>query len=72
MIDYDVFAERATNPQNEKPDVAAIEAFCVMLGKESKGVHVASKLLSTQIQSTSEKEALQALIVRVISIFEIA
>ncbi|XP_033226189.1 ADP-ribosylation factor-binding protein GGA1 [Belonocnema kinseyi] len=53
--------QRATNPQNQKPDIAAIEAFCVMLTKETEGVHIASKLLATHIQSTTEWEALQAL-----------
>lgn len=56
--------ERATNPQNQKSDIAAIEAFCVMLTKETEGVHIASKLLATHIQSTTEWEALQALTVR--------
>ncbi|XP_046425720.1 ADP-ribosylation factor-binding protein GGA1 isoform X1 [Neodiprion fabricii] len=53
--------QRVTNPQNQFTDVAAIEAFCVMLGKESEGAHIASKLLATHIQSPTEWEALQAL-----------
>ncbi|EZA54037.1 hypothetical protein DMN91_000379 [Ooceraea biroi] len=53
--------QRATNPQNQKPDVAAIEAFCVMLTKESEGVQIGTKLLATHIQSLNESEALQAL-----------
>lgn len=57
----DVAAERATNSQNQKPDVAAIEAFCVMLTKESEGVQIGTKLLATHIQSLNEPEALQAL-----------
>ncbi|XP_039311037.1 ADP-ribosylation factor-binding protein GGA1 isoform X2 [Solenopsis invicta] len=53
--------ERVTNPQNQKPDVAAIEAFCVMLTKEAEGIQIGIKLLATQIQSINESEALQAL-----------
>lgn len=53
--------ERATNPQNQKPDIAAIEAFCVMLTKESEGIQIGTKLLATHIQSLNEPEALQAL-----------
>lgn len=55
--------QRVTNPQNpQKPDIAAIEAFCVTILKETEGVHIASKLLATHIvESTSEWEALQAL-----------
>lgn len=53
--------QRATNSQNQKPDVAAIEAFCVMLTKESEGVQIGTKLLATHIQSLNEPEALQAL-----------
>lgn len=58
-----LFLERVTNPQNpQKPDIAAIEAFCVTILKETEGVHIASKLLATHIvESTSEWEALQAL-----------
>lgn len=61
----DNISERATNTQNQKPDIAAIEAFCVMLSKETEGVHIASKLLATHIQSTNEWKAIQALTVRV-------
>ncbi|XP_070150457.1 ADP-ribosylation factor-binding protein GGA1 [Polyergus mexicanus] len=53
--------QRATNSQNQKPDIAAIEAFCVMLTKESEGVQIGTKLLATHIQSLNESEALQAL-----------
>lgn len=53
--------QRITNPQNEKPDIAAIEAFCVMLTKETEGIQIGIKLLATQIQSLNESEALQAL-----------
>ncbi|XP_051161498.1 ADP-ribosylation factor-binding protein GGA3 [Leptopilina boulardi] len=55
--------QRVTNPQNpQKPDIAAIEAFCVTILKETEGIHIASKLLATHIvESTSEWEALQAL-----------
>ncbi|XP_066584207.1 ADP-ribosylation factor-binding protein GGA1 isoform X2 [Prorops nasuta] len=53
--------QRATNSQNQKPDTAAIEAFCVMITKESEGIQIGSKLLATYIQSSTESEALQAL-----------
>ncbi|KAM0736756.1 ADP-ribosylation factor-binding protein GGA1 [Formica fusca] len=53
--------QRATNSQNQKPDIAAIEAFCVMLTKESEGIQIGTKLLATHIQSLNESEALQAL-----------
>ncbi|KAL6268099.1 hypothetical protein P5V15_001190 [Pogonomyrmex californicus] len=53
--------QRITNPQNQKPDIAAIEAFCVMLTKETEGIQIGIKLLVTQIQSLNESEALQAL-----------
>ncbi|XP_015188148.1 PREDICTED: ADP-ribosylation factor-binding protein GGA3 [Polistes dominula] len=55
--------QRATNPQNQKSDIAAIEAFCVMVTKETEGVQIGSKLLATHIQSSNESEALQALTV---------
>lgn len=57
-----------TNPQNQKPDIAATEAFCVMLTKEAEGVQIGTKLLAMHIQSLDEKEALQALAVRYFSI----
>lgn len=63
---YCVFtAERATNPQNQKPDIAAMEAFCVMLNRvqEPESVQIGTKLLATHIQSLNESEALQALTV---------
>ncbi|XP_043680954.1 ADP-ribosylation factor-binding protein GGA3 [Vespula pensylvanica] len=53
--------QRATNPQNQKSDIAAIEAFCVMVMKETEGIQIGSKLLATHIQSSNEFEALQAL-----------
>ncbi|XP_036141568.1 ADP-ribosylation factor-binding protein GGA1 isoform X4 [Monomorium pharaonis] len=53
--------QRVTNPQNQKPDVAAIEAFCVMVTKEPEGIQIGIKLLAMQIQSLNESEALQAL-----------
>ncbi|XP_076657117.1 ADP-ribosylation factor-binding protein Gga isoform X2 [Halictus rubicundus] len=53
--------QRVTNPQNQKPDVAASEAFCVMLTKEPEGIQIGSKLLAVHIQSSNESEALQAL-----------
>ncbi|KAI4487679.1 hypothetical protein M0802_011941 [Mischocyttarus mexicanus] len=40
--------QRATNPQNQKSDIAAIEAFYVMVTKETEGVQIGSKLLATQ------------------------
>lgn len=58
-------AERVTNPQNQKADIAATEAFCVMLSKETDGPAIATKLLATQIQSSNECESLQALTVRI-------
>lgn len=53
--------QRVTNPQNQKPDVAATEAFCVMLTKEPEGIQIGTKLLALRIQSANETEALQAL-----------
>ncbi|CAK9809185.1 ADP-ribosylation factor-binding protein GGA1 [Anthophora plagiata] len=53
--------QRVTNPQNQKPDVAATEAFCVMLIKETEGIQIGTKLLAMRIQSSNEPEALQAL-----------
>ncbi|KAL0112014.1 hypothetical protein PUN28_013323 [Cardiocondyla obscurior] len=53
--------QRVTNPQNQKPDIAATEAFCVMLTKETEGIQIGIKLLATQIQSLNESESLQAL-----------
>jgi len=66
-----ITVERATNPQNQKPDIAAIEAFCVMLTKESEGVQIGTKLLAAHIQSLNESEALQALSVFVLEQFSI-
>ncbi|XP_031825412.1 ADP-ribosylation factor-binding protein Gga [Nomia melanderi] len=54
--------QRVTNPQNQKPDIAAIEAFCVMLTKEPEGIQIGTKLLALHIQSSNESEALQALV----------
>ncbi|CAK9822893.1 ADP-ribosylation factor-binding protein GGA3 [Anthophora retusa] len=53
--------QRVTNPQNQKPDIAATEAFCVMLIKETEGIQIGTKLLAMRIQSSNEPEALQAL-----------
>ncbi|XP_017792151.1 PREDICTED: ADP-ribosylation factor-binding protein GGA3 [Habropoda laboriosa] len=53
--------QRVTNPQNQKPDIAATEAFCVMLIKETEGIQIGTKLLAMRIQSSNESEALQAL-----------
>ncbi|XP_076235406.1 ADP-ribosylation factor-binding protein Gga [Calliopsis andreniformis] len=53
--------QRVTNAQNQKPDVAATEAFCVMLTKEPEGIQIGIKLLAAHIQSPNESEALQAL-----------
>ncbi|XP_003395795.1 ADP-ribosylation factor-binding protein GGA3 isoform X1 [Bombus terrestris] len=53
--------QRVTNPQNQKPDIAATEAFCVMLTKEAEGIQIGTKLLALRIQSSNETEALQAL-----------
>ncbi|XP_017763893.1 PREDICTED: ADP-ribosylation factor-binding protein GGA1 [Eufriesea mexicana] len=53
--------QRVTNPQNQKPDIAATEAFCVMLTKESEGIQIGTKLLALRIQSSNETTALQAL-----------
>lgn len=63
------FIERVTNPQNQKPDVAATEAFCVMLTKESEGIQIGTKLLALRIQSSNEPEALQALAVSILLVF---
>ena len=53
--------QRVTNPQNQKPDIAATEAFCVMVTKEPEGIQIGAKLLALHIQSSNEFEALQAL-----------
>nr|XP_033328142.1 ADP-ribosylation factor-binding protein GGA3 [Megalopta genalis]XP_033328143.1 ADP-ribosylation factor-binding protein GGA3 [Megalopta genalis] len=53
--------QRVTNPQNQKPDIAASEAFCVMLTKEPEGIQIGTKLLALHIQSSNETEAIQAL-----------
>lgn len=52
---------RATNPQNENVDKAAVEAFCAVINKENEGSHIAVRLLANKIHSQNEKEALQAL-----------
>lgn len=69
LIFFFFYIERVTNPQNQKPDIAAIEAFCVMLTKESEGIQIGTKLLALHIQSSNETEALQALAVSFFSIF---
>ncbi|KAI4486887.1 hypothetical protein M0802_012238 [Mischocyttarus mexicanus] len=50
--------QRATNQQNQKSDIAAIEAFCVMVTKETEGVQIGSKLLATHYycKNTHSKE----------------
>ncbi|XP_032670611.1 ADP-ribosylation factor-binding protein GGA3 [Odontomachus brunneus] len=61
ITSLEALIQRATNPQNQKPDVAAIEAFCVLITKEAEGIQIGTKLLATYIQSLDESEALQAL-----------
>lgn len=58
---YAVFLERATNPQNENVDKAAVEAFCALVNKESEGSHIAIRLLANKIHAPNEREALQTL-----------
>lgn len=53
--------ERATNPQNENIDTAAVEAFCALINKEKDGPLLAVKLLATRMHSKRELEALQTL-----------
>lgn len=53
--------ERATNPQNENVDTAAVEAFCSLVNKENEGAHIAVRLIANKIHALNEKEALQAL-----------
>ncbi|KAE8740539.1 hypothetical protein FOCC_FOCC013943 [Frankliniella occidentalis] len=53
--------QRATSPTNPGPDTAAIDAFCGMVNKEPNSAHIATKLITTQIQSPQEWEALQSL-----------
>ncbi|XP_012275349.1 ADP-ribosylation factor-binding protein GGA3 [Orussus abietinus] len=55
--------QMATNPQNVKPDMAAIGAFCATLTREPQGMPFATKLIATRIQSNIEWEALQTLTV---------
>ncbi|KAK3911092.1 ADP-ribosylation factor-binding protein GGA1 [Frankliniella fusca] len=53
--------QRATSPTNSGPDTAAIDAFCGMVNKEPSSAHIATKLITTRIQSPQEWEALQSL-----------
>lgn len=61
-----MFLERATNPQNENVDKAAVEAFCSLVNKENEGAHIAVRLLANKIHAQNEKEALQALGVNIV------
>ncbi|KAG7204217.1 hypothetical protein KM043_002048 [Ampulex compressa] len=60
-ISLEALIQRVTNPQNQKPDIPATEAFCVMLSKEAEGIQIGTKLLASYVQSSHEYEALQAL-----------
>ncbi|KAJ1530830.1 hypothetical protein ONE63_005676 [Megalurothrips usitatus] len=53
--------QRATSPSNPGTDTAAIDAFCGMVNKEPNSAHIATKLITTRIQSPQEWEALQSL-----------
>ena len=53
--------ERATNPQNQNVDTAAVDAFSVLINKERDGSHIGVKLLSSRLHSVHEKEVLQTL-----------
>ncbi|GLV41931.1 Golgi-localized gamma-adaptin ear containing ARF binding protein [Carabus blaptoides fortunei] len=53
--------QRATNPQNENVDKAAVEAFCALVNKESEGSHIAIRLVANKIHAQNEREALQTL-----------
>lgn len=53
--------ERASNPQNQNVDVAAVEAFAALINKEKDGAHIGVKLIATRIHSQNEKEVLQTL-----------
>lgn len=59
--DLNVFSERATNPQNQNIDTAAVEAFCALMNKERDGPPIGVKLLAARIHSKHEQEVLQAL-----------
>lgn len=56
-----MFIERATNPQNQNIDIAAVEAFCALLNKERDGPITGVKQLAVRIHSKQEQEVLQAL-----------
>lgn len=55
------FAERASNPQNQNVDVAAVDAFCALINKEKEGSSVGVKLIASRIHSPCEREVLQTL-----------
>lgn len=52
---------RATNPQNQNIDTAAVEAFCALVNKEKDGAHIGVKLIASRIHSKQEREVLQTL-----------
>lgn len=53
--------ERASNPQNQNVDVAAVEAFSALINKEKEGPSIGVKLIASRIHSPCEKEVLQTL-----------
>ncbi|OXU31230.1 hypothetical protein TSAR_014764 [Trichomalopsis sarcophagae] len=55
--------ERVINVQNQEIDTAAVDAFCAIITKEVDSIPLATKLLAFWIQSTIERQALQALTV---------
>ncbi|KAI4462162.1 golgi-localized gamma-adaptin ear containing arf binding protein [Holotrichia oblita] len=57
----DALLQRATNPQNQNVDKAAVEAFYVLVNKEKDGSHIGVKLIALRLHSKQEKEVLQTL-----------
>lgn len=52
---------KATNPQNQNIDTAAVEAFCTLINKEKDGAHIGVKTIANRLPSSNEKEMLQTL-----------
>lgn len=52
---------KATNPQSQNIDTAAVEAFCTLVNKEKDGAHIGVKVIATRLPSGNESEMLQTL-----------
>lgn len=56
-----MFSDRATNACLDRPEPAALEAFCSVLGDSPNGAYVATRVIASRMRSIHPPEALLAL-----------